>query len=122
MRNYVYHSSHPRFPGSINEQKSQYAGASWLSVPTKIEQGKDSKFVGAGGRLMGIAANGDQIQEHEGVLVTVSMSRETWDENLFKIEMGRVAHAKALKNRRTQSASVIDITNRMVGDADNEMA
>lgn len=120
MRSYVYHSNHPRFPGSIEEQKKQYPGASWLSKPTKVLQTLE-KFKGSGGWLVGIAANGDQIQEHHGVLVTISMSVETWNSDVLRSEMSRVSRAKALKARRTQSASVIDITNRMVGEADNEM-
>lgn len=114
MRSYLHHSSDPNFPGSIEDQKRQFPDAVWFATPARVEQ-KTGKFQGAGGRLLGILPNGDQIQEHVGVLVVIAMSEESWDPKAFEVDMSRVRHARYLIANRPKREEV-DITPRIVGE------
>lgn len=119
VRNYAYHSDHPRFPGSLEEQKRQFPNAVWFPNPTRVEQ-KTGKFQGAGGRLLGVLPNGDQIQEHVGVLVVIATSEESWNSETFRIDMDRVRRARYLISNRKprRELEAVDITSRMVGEAE----
>lgn len=116
MRNYLYRSMDPQFPGSIEDQKRQFPDAVWFPSPANVKQ-ETGKFQGAGGRLVGMTSDGDQIQEHEGVLVTIAMSDKTWDEKAFRVDMDRVRRARWLKFNRPKRERV-DISSRITGDRD----
>ena len=66
---------------------------------------------------MGVLPNGDQIQEHLGVLVTIAMSEETWNAEAFEVDMARVRRARYLQTNRGPREHV-DITARIVGEAE----
>jgi|DEB0MinimDraft_10_1074344.scaffolds.fasta_scaffold22176_2 hypothetical protein len=115
MRKYLYHSHDPLFPGSIEQQKQQFPDAVWFPTPGNVQQAS-GKFQGSGGRLLGVMPNGDQVQEHLGVLVTIAMSEETWDEKGFDMDMARVRRARYLRaNRRERKPQ--DLTPRILGEA-----
>jgi len=91
MTSFAYHSTDPRFPGSIALQKNQYPDARWLPEP------QDN---GLGGRMMGLTAEGNQVHEYAGLLITVGTRGVP--EDLAKIDMARLARARALIGKESK--------------------
>lgn len=85
-------------------KRSDFPNAKWMQVPQALD---------GGGYLVGALPNGDQIQNHEGVYVRISMSADTWNAKEFYQTMQEVAGAR----RRNQTdREYRDLTARIVGD------
>lgn len=102
MTSYAYHSTDPRFPGSIELQKKQYPDARWLPEP------QDN---GHGGRMMGLTSEGNEVHEYAGLLITVG-SRGV-PEDLAKIDMARLSRARALIGKSTKPPALTGHDDRL---------